>query len=297
MNYIAEIKAFQDLVQVKQLSTGQIALWYALMYINNKCAWIEWFTVPNMTLELNSGLSKSGIYKARNVLKQHGIIDFKPNGTKATSYKLFSLSNTTQNENTRINSNQESNQKGNQDSNRIVVPRLNSNRDGNRGSNQDSNQDGNRSGNPLNKLNYTKLNYINNNNNKIDEEFSELIKLYQRAGFDVDGFTSNWIEDSKEIYSYEWVKNAIIEASNQGVRNRAYVNKILRNWKTRGGMTLSTDKKNNSTKGVQANKTKFHNFEGRSEQYSADEINKKVEDIAARKRREARERMKQEGAI
>ena len=54
MNYIAEIKAFYDLVQVKQLSTGQIALWNALMYINNKCAWIEWFTVPNILLELNT---------------------------------------------------------------------------------------------------------------------------------------------------------------------------------------------------------------------------------------------------
>ena len=56
MNYIAEIKAFYDLVQVKQLSTGQIALWNALMYINNKCSWIEWFTVPNLTLELNTGM-------------------------------------------------------------------------------------------------------------------------------------------------------------------------------------------------------------------------------------------------
>lgn len=128
MNYIKEIKAFHDLVQVKQLSTGQIALWYALMYINNKCSWTEWFTVPNITLELNSGLSKSGIYKARNVLKQHNIIDFKPNGTKATSYKLITM----------LNSNQDSNQ------------------DSNQGSNQGSNQDGNRIGNPLNKLNETK---------------------------------------------------------------------------------------------------------------------------------------------
>ena len=79
MNYIAEIKAFYDLVQVKQLSTGQIALWNALMYINNKCAWIEWFTVPNILLELNTGMSRSGVLKARNSLKQLGLIDFKTN--------------------------------------------------------------------------------------------------------------------------------------------------------------------------------------------------------------------------
>ena len=96
MNYITEIKAFHDLVQVKQLSTGQIALWYALMYINNKCAWTEWFTVPNITLELHSGLSRSGILKNRNALKQLGLIDFKPSGTKATSYKLVTMSNSKQ---------------------------------------------------------------------------------------------------------------------------------------------------------------------------------------------------------
>src|SRR5690606_24793473 len=96
MNYMAEIKAFYDLVQVKQLSAGQIALWHALMHINNKCAWIEWFTVPNLTLKLHTGLSRAGIYKARNVLKQYGVIDFKSNGTKATSYKLNSLLNSKQ---------------------------------------------------------------------------------------------------------------------------------------------------------------------------------------------------------
>ena len=96
MNYIAEIKAFMDLVQVKSMSTGQIALWYALMYINNKCAWTEWFTVPNITLEINTGLSRQGITKCRNALKQCGIIDFTSNGTKAASYKLFTMSNSVQ---------------------------------------------------------------------------------------------------------------------------------------------------------------------------------------------------------
>lgn len=158
MNYIREAKAFHDLVQLKQLSTGQIALWYALMYINNKCAWIEWFTVPNITLELNSGLSKSGIYKARNALKQHNIIDFKPNGTKATSYKLITM----------LNSNQDSNQ---EDS-----TRLNSNRDSNLFSNQDSNQDSNRNGNPLNKLNKTKQK--NSSSTQKDTEKDILVEAF-----------------------------------------------------------------------------------------------------------------------
>lgn len=44
----------------------------------------------------------------------------------------------------------------------------------------------------------------------------------------------------------------------------------------------------------QAVKTRFHNFEGRSEQYSPEELNAKVEDISERKRKEARERRQKE---
>lgn len=142
MNYIAEIKAFHDLVQIKQLSSGQIALWYGLMYINNKCTWVEWFTAPNLTLELNTGLSRSGIAKARNVLKQHGILEFKQNGTKSTSYKLNSLANwkpeNLQMNDAMSNSTQVSNQIGAQDGN------------------QSSTQDGAQVCTPLNKLNETK---------------------------------------------------------------------------------------------------------------------------------------------
>ena len=96
MNYLTEIKGFYDLVQIKQLSTGQIALWHGLMHINNKCNWNEWFTVANLTLQLVTGLSRAGINKNRNVLKQLGLIDFKANTTKATSYKLITIAKSNQ---------------------------------------------------------------------------------------------------------------------------------------------------------------------------------------------------------
>lgn len=96
MNYITEILAFNDLLLSQPLSTGQIALWYALMYINNKCGWVEWFSSPNRTLEFSTGLSRQGINKARNSLRQLGLIDFKSNGTKSTMYKLLPMSNSVQ---------------------------------------------------------------------------------------------------------------------------------------------------------------------------------------------------------
>ena len=96
MNYLIELKAFHDSILMNGLSTGQIALWYALMYINNKCNWTEWFSVSNQVLSIQTGLSRSGILKARNELKQKGYIDFKARGTEATLYKLIPMSKSTQ---------------------------------------------------------------------------------------------------------------------------------------------------------------------------------------------------------
>ena len=90
MNYITEIKGFNDLLLRERLSSGQIALWYALMHIDNKSGWKKWFTVPVITLELHTGLSKSGIYKNREVLKQLGLIDFKAFKGKAARYTINS---------------------------------------------------------------------------------------------------------------------------------------------------------------------------------------------------------------
>ena len=91
MNYLKEVLAFQDWVQFNQVSPSQIALWHALMFINNKCGWQEWFTAPNKMLELGACMDKKAIIRARNQLKQMGIIDFRANGNKATSYKIISL--------------------------------------------------------------------------------------------------------------------------------------------------------------------------------------------------------------
>ena len=61
------------------------------MYVNNKCNWDEWFTVANLSLEINTGLTQKAIYNARNVLKQYGLVDIRENGTKATAYRMVSL--------------------------------------------------------------------------------------------------------------------------------------------------------------------------------------------------------------
>lgn len=117
MNYLTIINAFWDWATTNPLSTGQVSLYFALLHVCNKSNWTEWFQAPNQVLSVLTGLSRSGILKARNELKQKGLIDFKERGTKATLYKLIianskqkSTQDSTQAERTIANSTQDSKQ-------------------------------------------------------------------------------------------------------------------------------------------------------------------------------------------
>lgn len=90
MSYIDLINSFWDSATTNPLSTGQVSLYFALLHVCNRSNWIEWFAAPNQVLSVLTGLSRSGILKARNELKQRGLIDFRERGTKATTYRLMS---------------------------------------------------------------------------------------------------------------------------------------------------------------------------------------------------------------
>lgn len=95
MNYIAEINAFYDWLEINPLSTSAIVLWHSLMHINNKCRWAKEFTVAASVLSVKSGLTDRTIRNARNELKQKGRIDWKTRGgNKSAAYTLLSLSET-----------------------------------------------------------------------------------------------------------------------------------------------------------------------------------------------------------
>lgn len=91
MNYLKQILALNELQLITPLSQGQFMLYHALLDVNNKCFWKEWFEVANSRLEAYTALTRQSISKARNELKQKGLIDFKTNGKKATSYKIIQL--------------------------------------------------------------------------------------------------------------------------------------------------------------------------------------------------------------
>lgn len=95
MNYIAELNAFHDYLLLNQLSTSEIALWHALVHINNKTMWKTEFAASNLMLQQLTGLSISGITSARNKLKQRGILEYIPGKARqAGKYQLFYFSKT-----------------------------------------------------------------------------------------------------------------------------------------------------------------------------------------------------------
>ena len=171
MNYIAEIKAFYGFAQDNGLSSGQIALWHGLMFVCNRSGWQEWFTVASISLQSHTGLSRQGVLKARNRLKQIGLIDFKTNGSNATAYKVNSLlvSNSVQ------DSIQDSIQSSIQDSIQDSI----------QSSIQDSIQDSIQNSSALNKQNKTKQNQTIKKE-KIKKEKSVTVEivsyLNERAG-------------------------------------------------------------------------------------------------------------------
>lgn len=111
MNYIIELNRFWDWATLNPLPTGQIALYMALLHINNKSNWVEWFQAPNQVLSILTGLSRSGILTARNGLKQAGLIDVRERGTKTTLYCVIA--------NSKQVSTQDSKQDSVQDSKRV----------------------------------------------------------------------------------------------------------------------------------------------------------------------------------
>lgn len=90
MNYLIEIRAFHDWQEGHPLDAPAVALWYALMYQNNKAGWAPSFTVPVSVLELRSGLNRHTVYRARDCLQKNGRVIFRERpGGQCSEYRLI----------------------------------------------------------------------------------------------------------------------------------------------------------------------------------------------------------------
>lgn len=92
MNYVREINAFYDRIETNGLSLSAIALWHALMHINNKAAWTDEFAVSVSVLCVKSSLSPRGVAAARNELAMKGYITWRSRkGNQSAYYRMISL--------------------------------------------------------------------------------------------------------------------------------------------------------------------------------------------------------------
>jgi len=81
MNYVLEIVSFNEwLTTNPSVTSNDVALWYALMNINNSCGWKQEFTAAISTIMDKSRLSRDSIYRSRNKLVQLGRIKVKERG-------------------------------------------------------------------------------------------------------------------------------------------------------------------------------------------------------------------------
>ncbi len=85
MNYMTEIKLFNEWLETSEVSSAAIALWYALMYIANRSGWKPELSIPASTLTMRTKLSRSTVYREREALRDHGLIDFDENGGRQSS--------------------------------------------------------------------------------------------------------------------------------------------------------------------------------------------------------------------
>lgn len=98
--------------------------------------------------------------------------------------------------------------------------------------------------------NVNNFNNVNNNNgvgqselNLDDPKLAELIKLYEDCGFGlISPYSANMLRDYMEMYSFQWVKEAIQIAEQNNIRTLAYINGILKKKKA------GTDKPRNNFK-------------------------------------------------
>jgi hypothetical protein len=89
-NYIKEMNDFYDLLELNPVSASAIVLWSALMHINNKYRWKLGFTVAISTLEVKTSLKRRTIERARNELKQRGLIKWRSRrGNQSAMYEMI----------------------------------------------------------------------------------------------------------------------------------------------------------------------------------------------------------------
>ncbi|MEK4150018.1 DnaD domain protein [Robertmurraya sp. FSL W8-0741] len=219
MNYIKELNAFYDWLELNELSPSAINLWYALMHINNKAGWVETFTVAESVLCVKTGLTDRTLRKVRNELKQKERIDFiSRKGGRAPIYKIISFFST---ENNSV----------------ALIPTEINSADSVAGSVTDSVIGDVTGSSTLNKLNETKLNETNKATATRVNYFDEYMICFsgQPSAIQIQEINSFIDQDG---LSDEVICAAFKKAAEVGAKY-PYARSILNSWAKKGVRTLA----------------------------------------------------------
>lgn len=133
---------------------------------------------------------------------------------------------------------------------------------------------------------------------KLENDISIIANAFEQNGFGTLSQTvKEMLVELLKDYSTEWIIEAFKIAVKANKRKLNYVEGILQNWRTQGGMKLEPDKPQEKPQPKAKTPNRFHNFDQRSSNYTTDELNNKVDEIAKKKRAEARERYKNQGGL
>lgn len=250
MNYIREINAFMDWLEVNPLDATTQTLWFHLMAIANKCGWPEWFTVANLTLMAKVGISENTLAKHRNILVQKGRIEYKNQGKKAGRYRIIPFASKIEVK-SNITSNFEVNHEANLEVNHEVIREVKRE--------------------ALNKLNETKRNSINDDDNSrpgfvtvYEQEFGRLI---------TPGVFHKLNEFYQDGMSDEVIAEAIRRAAENGAYNVKYISTILDTWQKQNVINMAGVKRADA----EYERRKARKHSERKPQVADDEIARKEE--------------------
>lgn len=110
----------------------------------------------------------------------------------------------------------------------------------------------------------------NNNDDVVVKTENNIFYVFENCGFgSIDGYTMQLLEGLVKDFTFEWTKEAIEIAAENGARNLKYVTKILENWKSKG-----KDYKPNKNNINEPKPLRFNNFEPR--EYDYDKLEKKL---------------------
>ena len=123
------------------------------------------------------------------------------------------------------------------------------------------------------KVKKSKVKEIKENNNNDDDVVkteNNIFYVFENCGFgSIDGYTMQLLEGLVKDFTFEWTKEAIEIAAENGARNLKYVTRILENWKSKG-----KDYKPNKNNINEPKPLRFNNFEPR--EYDYDKLEKKL---------------------